>query len=57
MPYWRALSDFLAGKMSHAEFEDLALEHLKTPQQSKYAVVVTECLLTFGVQSNCITAC
>lgn len=34
--YWRNLSDFLQGKMSRAEFEDLMQEKLDTPQLSKY---------------------
>ena len=32
--YWRNLSDFLQGKMSRAEFEDVMLEKLNTPQLS-----------------------
>jgi hypothetical protein len=33
--YWRSLSNFLQGKMSRAEFEDMMLEKLDTPQLSK----------------------
>lgn len=34
-PYWRTLSDFLQGKMSRAEFDDLMSERLNTPHLSE----------------------
>jgi hypothetical protein len=35
--YWKNLSNFLQGKMSRAEFEDIMLEKLDTPQLSKWS--------------------